>query len=92
MLQLGGDDPAQLAAAVRHAAPYGYSEVNLNCGCPAQTKGRSKNCFGARYGVCGLWNPTCQETAEHSAGMSIRAVAVQCSAFELKKSVHSAKS
>ena len=27
----------------------------------------------------------CQETAEHSAGMRTRAVAVQCSAFDLKK-------
>lgn len=35
VLQLGGSDPADLAAAVRHAAPFGYREINLNVGCPS---------------------------------------------------------
>lgn len=34
-LQLGGSDPSQLAQASRIAADYGYSEINLNCGCPS---------------------------------------------------------
>ncbi|MCV2875671.1 tRNA dihydrouridine(20/20a) synthase DusA [Rhodobacteraceae bacterium XHP0102] len=34
-LQLGGSDPAQLAQAVRIAAPWGYDEINLNVGCPS---------------------------------------------------------
>ncbi len=34
-LQLGGSDPAQLAAAARIAQDFGYAEVNLNCGCPS---------------------------------------------------------
>ena len=34
-LQLGGSDPTQLAEAARIAEGYGYSEVNLNCGCPS---------------------------------------------------------
>ena len=34
-LQLGGSDPAELAQAVRIAAPWGYDEINLNCGCPS---------------------------------------------------------
>ncbi|ARO14769.1 tRNA-dihydrouridine synthase A [Ketogulonicigenium robustum] len=34
-LQLGGSDPAQLREAVRIAAPWGYDEINLNCGCPS---------------------------------------------------------
>ena len=34
MLQLGGSDPALLAAAAAKAAAYGYDEINLNCGCP----------------------------------------------------------
>lgn len=34
-LQLGGSDPAQLAQAVRLAAPYGYDRIDLNCGCPS---------------------------------------------------------
>ena len=36
VLQLGGDDPSQLAEATRIAADYGYDEVNLNCGCPSE--------------------------------------------------------
>ena len=35
-LQLGGADPAALAAAARIAVfDYGYDAVNLNCGCPS---------------------------------------------------------
>ena len=32
--QLGGSDPADLAAAAALVSPYGYDEINLNCGCP----------------------------------------------------------
>lgn len=35
VLQLGGSDPAELAAATRIAAGWGYDEINLNCGCPS---------------------------------------------------------
>jgi len=44
-LQLGGSDPAALAACARIAEDFGYDEVNLNCGCPSDRvqKGR----FGA---------------------------------------------
>ena len=34
-LQLGGSDPGELARATRIAAPWGYGEMNLNCGCPS---------------------------------------------------------
>jgi tRNA-dihydrouridine synthase A len=34
-LQLGGDDPAHLAACARLAEDWGYDEVNLNVGCPS---------------------------------------------------------
>ncbi|WP_454255541.1 tRNA dihydrouridine(20/20a) synthase DusA [Pseudomonas sp. Marseille-Q8238] len=34
-LQLGGSDPAQLAACARLAEEHGYDEVNLNVGCPS---------------------------------------------------------
>ena len=44
-LQLGGSVPAELAEAVRVAAPYGYDEVNLNCGCPSDRV--QSGCFGA---------------------------------------------
>jgi tRNA-dihydrouridine synthase A len=44
-LQLGGSDPAELAQAVRLSRPWGYDEVNLNCGCPSDRV--QSGCFGA---------------------------------------------
>lgn len=44
-LQLGGSEPADLAQAVRIARPWGYDEVNLNCGCPSDRV--QSGCFGA---------------------------------------------
>lgn len=34
-LQLGGSEPADLARCAKIAEDWGYSEVNLNCGCPS---------------------------------------------------------
>lgn len=34
-LQLGGSDPRDLADAVKIALPFGFDEINLNCGCPS---------------------------------------------------------
>ena len=34
-LQLGGSDPAELAAAAKMGEDAGYDEINLNCGCPS---------------------------------------------------------
>ncbi len=34
-LQLGGSDPSELARVARVARPWGYDEINLNCGCPS---------------------------------------------------------
>ena len=44
-LQLGGSEPADLARAVRIAAPFGYDEINLNVGCPSDRV--QSGCFGA---------------------------------------------
>jgi len=44
-LQIGGSDPAELAEAVRIAEPWGYDEINLNCGCPSDRV--QSGCFGA---------------------------------------------
>ena len=44
-LQLGGSDPADLAACARLAARWGYDEINLNCGCPSERVQRGA--FGA---------------------------------------------
>ncbi|MGR8920811.1 MAG: tRNA dihydrouridine(20/20a) synthase DusA [Gammaproteobacteria bacterium] len=50
-IQLGGNDPAALAAAAAIAAAHGYDEVNLNCGCPSD---RVKS--GA-FGACLMREP-----------------------------------
>ncbi len=44
-LQLGGREPAVLAACARLAERWGYDEVNLNCGCPSERVQRGA--FGA---------------------------------------------
>lgn len=46
VLQLGGSEPDDLAAAAKLAADAGYVEVNLNCGCPSP-RVAGKGCFGA---------------------------------------------
>lgn len=44
-LQLGGSEPADLAAAARLGERWGYAEINLNCGCPSERVQRGS--FGA---------------------------------------------
>ncbi|MBN1237807.1 MAG: tRNA dihydrouridine(20/20a) synthase DusA [Gammaproteobacteria bacterium] len=44
-LQLGGSDPAELAAAAKLGAAAGYDEINLNVGCPSDRV--QAGCFGA---------------------------------------------
>jgi tRNA-dihydrouridine synthase A len=50
-LQLGGCDPAALAACARIAADIGYDEINLNVGCP------SDRVQGGRFGACLMAEP-----------------------------------
>ena len=50
-LQLGGSDPADLAAAARIGAEWGYREINLNVGCPSD---RVQN---GRFGACLMREP-----------------------------------
>ena len=50
-LQLGGSDPAQLAAAARLGEAAGYDEINLNVGCPSD---RVQN---ATFGACLMADP-----------------------------------
>lgn len=45
VLQLGGSDPADLAAAAKIGEDYGYDQINLNCGCPSDRVQKGK--FGA---------------------------------------------
>lgn len=44
-LQLGGSDPSELAQAAKIAQRYGYTEINLNVGCPSDRV--QSGCFGA---------------------------------------------
>ncbi|AGX86472.1 tRNA dihydrouridine synthase A [Candidatus Symbiobacter mobilis CR] len=44
-LQLGGSDPAELAQCARLGEQWGYTEINLNCGCPSERVQRGA--FGA---------------------------------------------
>ena len=50
-LQLGGSDPAQLAAAARVGEERGYDEINLNCGCP------SDRVASGAFGACLMLEP-----------------------------------
>ena len=44
-LQLGGSEPADLAACAKLGQDWGYDEINLNCGCPSPRVQRGS--FGA---------------------------------------------
>ena len=50
-LQLGGDNPAALAACARLAEAWGYDEVNLNVGCP------SDRVQSGNFGACLMAQP-----------------------------------
>jgi tRNA-dihydrouridine synthase A len=50
-LQLGGSDPARLAAAAAIGADCGYDEINLNVGCP------SDRVQEGRFGACLMAEP-----------------------------------
>src|ERR1700742_1339883 len=60
-LQLGGSDPADLAASARIGADLGYDEINLNVGCP------SDRVQSGRFGACLMREP--QLVAEGMAAM-----------------------
>ncbi len=50
-LQIGGSEPAKLAQAARIGADFGYSEINLNVGCP------SDRVQSGRFGACLMREP-----------------------------------
>jgi tRNA-dihydrouridine synthase A len=50
-LQLGGSDPTLLAQAARIGEEWGYSEINLNVGCP------SDRVQGGNFGACLMATP-----------------------------------
>ena len=60
-LQLGGDDPTDLARCARIAEEWGYTEINLNVGCP------SDRVQSGRFGACLMRVP--EQVAEMVAAM-----------------------
>jgi tRNA-dihydrouridine synthase A len=60
-LQLGGGEPALLAAAARAGQEWGYDEINLNCGCP------SDRVHSGAFGACLMQQP--DQVAECVAAM-----------------------
>jgi tRNA-dihydrouridine synthase A len=68
-LQLGGSNPARLAAAARLGAAAGYDEINLNCGCP------SDRVHAGAFGAC-LMNEPATVAAAVSAMRAAVAVPV----------------
>lgn len=63
-LQLGGDDPSELAEAARIGEDFGYDEVNLNVGCP------SDRVQAGRFGACLMAEP--ERVADAVAAMRSR--------------------
>ena len=51
VLQLGGNDPQDLAECARMGEDYGYDEINLNVGCP------SDKVQGGNFGACLMARP-----------------------------------
>ncbi|MBM9500334.1 tRNA dihydrouridine(20/20a) synthase DusA [Leptospira sp. 201903071] len=60
-IQLGGDNPSSLAECSKISEDYGYSEVNLNVGCPSD-RVREGN-----FGACLMETP--EKVAELAAAM-----------------------
>ncbi len=60
-LQIGGSEPADVAAAARIGEDFGYDEINLNVGCP------SDRVRSGRFGACLMREP--ERVAECMAAM-----------------------
>jgi tRNA-dihydrouridine synthase A len=68
-LQVGGDNPGLLAECARIAEDRGYSEINLNVGCP------SDRVQSGHFGACLMAQPTlvarCVETMRHATTLPV---------------------
>lgn len=72
-LQLGGSDPADLAAAARIGEDFGYDEINLNVGCP------SDRVQSGRFGACLMREPELVAECMAAIGAAVRLpVTVKC--------------
>lgn len=72
-LQLGGAEPARLAAAARIGEAWGYDEINLNVGCP------SDRVQSGRFGACLMREPRLVAECVSAMRASVRtAITVKC--------------
>ncbi len=72
-LQLGGSDPADLAAAARIGEVEGYDEINLNVGCP------SDRVQSGRFGACLMREPELVADCMAAMGAAVAVpVTVKC--------------
>lgn len=72
-LQLGGSDPATLAEAARIGEDWGYSEINLNVGCP------SDRVQGGNFGACLMATPDLVAECVAAMGKAVKvSVTVKC--------------
>jgi tRNA-dihydrouridine synthase A len=72
-LQLGGSDPADLAAAARIGEAEGYGEINLNVGCP------SDRVQSGRFGACLMQEPALVAECMAAIGAAVKVPAtVKC--------------
>ena len=72
-LQLGGSDPAELAAAARIGEDLGYDEINLNVGCP------SDRVQSGRFGACLMREPELVAECMAAMGEAVKVpVTVKC--------------
>ena len=72
-LQLGGSDPADLAASARIGEDLGYDEINLNVGCP------SDRVQSGRFGACLMREPELVAECMSAIGAAVKVPAtVKC--------------
>src|SRR5262245_2781742 len=72
-LQLGGSEPAELAAAARLGEAEGYDEINLNVGCP------SDRVQSGRFGACLMREPELVADCMAAMGAAVSVpVTVKC--------------
>lgn len=72
-LQLGGSEPAELAAAARLGEAEGYDEINLNVGCP------SDRVQSGRFGACLMREPELVAECMAAIGAAVKIPAtVKC--------------
>ena len=72
-LQIGGSEPADVAAAARIGEDFGYDEINLNVGCP------SDRVQSGRFGACLMREPERVAECMAAMGQAVRIpVTVKC--------------